>query len=161
VKAYYDANLESFKQPEQVKARHILVKLEEQAEESKKTEAREKIEMVQGKLKKGEDFSTLAKEYSEGPSSSKGGDLGYFSRGQMVKPFEDAAFAMQPGEVSEIVKTRFGYHLIEVTDKKPETTVAYDEIKDRLGQYLKQQKLQKEMALYVETLKSKARVEVL
>ena len=161
VKAYYDSNQASFKQPAQVKASHILIKVEEQADESKKTEARQKIEMVQGKLKKGEDFSTLAKEYSEGPSNTKGGDLGYFSRGQMVKPFEEAAFALKPGEVSDIVQTRFGYHLIKVTDKKPETTVTYDEIKDRLGQYLKQQKLQKEMGLYVERLKSKAKVEVL
>jgi peptidyl-prolyl cis-trans isomerase C len=160
VKAYYDNHKDSFKKPEQVKASHILIKAESQADESRKTGARKKLEMIQGKLQKGEDFGTLAKEYSEGPSNVKGGDLGYFSRGQMVKPFEDAAFALQPGEVSGIVETRFGYHLIKVTDKTPETTLGFDDIKDRLGQYLKQEKLREEMDSYVESLRNKAKVEV-
>ena len=160
VKAYYDSHMNSFKKPEQVKASHILIKVESQADESQKAGAQKKLEMIQGKLKKGEDFGTLAKEYSEGPSSTKGGDLGYFSRGQMVKPFEDAAFALQPGEVSGVVETRFGYHLIKVTDKTPETTLAYDDIKERLREYLKQEKLRREMGAYVESLRNKAKVEV-
>ena len=160
LKAYYDSHTNSFKKPEQVKASHILIKSESQTDESQKAGARKKLEMIQGKLKKGEDFGTLAKEYSEGPSSAKGGDLGYFSRGQMVKPFEDAAFALQPGEVSGVVETRFGYHLIKVTDKTPETTLAYDDIKERLREYLKQEKRRREMGSYVESLRNKAKVEV-
>ncbi len=160
VKTYYDSNMNSFKKPEQVKASHILIKAESQADESQKAGAHKKLEMIEGKLQKGEDFGTLAEEYSEGPSSAKGGDLGYFSRGQMVKPFEDAAFALQPGEVSGIVETRFGYHLIKVTDKTPETTLAYDEIKERLREYLKQEKRRREMGSYVENLRSRAKVEV-
>jgi peptidyl-prolyl cis-trans isomerase C len=160
VKAYYDSHLDSFKKPEQVKASHILVKVEPQADESQKAGAREKLEVIQGKLKNGEEFSTLAKENSEGPSSKNGGDLGYFGRGRMVKPFEDAAFALKPGEVSGIVETQFGYHLIKVTDRTAATTITYDEIKDRLGQYLKQEKLRKEMGPYVQSLRSKAKVEV-
>ncbi len=160
IKAYYDNNLNSFKKPAQVRASHILIKVEPQAEESQKTEARKKLEMIQGKLKKGEEFDALAKEYSEGPSSTKGGDLGYFGRKQMVKPFEDAAFALNPGEVSGIVETQFGYHLIKVADKTNETTVSYDEIKDRIRDFLKQEKLRKEMGPYIESLRSKAKVEV-
>jgi peptidyl-prolyl cis-trans isomerase C len=152
MKVYYDSNPDSFKKPEQVKASHILIKVEPQADASQN-------EMIQGKLKKGEDFGTLAKEYSEGPSNTKGGDLGYFSRGQMVKPFEEAAFALKQGEVSEIVETRFGYHLIKVTDKTTETTIAYNEIKDNLGRFLKQEKLRKEMTLYIASLKKNAKVE--
>jgi peptidyl-prolyl cis-trans isomerase C len=123
-----------------VRASHILIKADPQADESQKAAARKKIKEIQNKLSKGEDFTALAREYSEGPSGTKGGDLGYFSRGQMVKPFEDAAFTSAPGQVSDIVETRLGYHLIKVTEKKPETIVAYADIKDQLQEYLKQKK---------------------
>jgi len=158
-KAYYDNNLESFKKPEQVRASHILIKVDPEAEEAKKAEARTKIESLQAKLKKGEDFGALAKEYSEGPSGPKGGDLGFFGRGQMVKPFEEAAFSMKPGQVSGMVETRFGYHLIMVAERTPESTLSYEEVKDRLEQYLKQQKVQEAIAAYVETLQGKAKIE--
>lgn len=158
-RAYYDSNLESFKKPEQVRASHILIKVDPGAEEAKKAEARTKIESLQAKLKKGEDFGALAKEYSEGPSGPKGGDLGFFGRGQMVKPFEEAAFSMKPGQVSGMVETRFGYHLIMVAERTPESTLSYEEVKDRLEQYLKQQKVQEAIAAYVETLQGKAKIE--
>jgi len=158
-KSYYDNNADSFKQPKQVCASHILIKVDPEAEESKKAEARKKIEEIQKKLKKGEDFGTLAKEFSKCPSSEKGGDLGCFGRGQMVGPFEEAAFALKPGEVSDIVDTKFGYHLIKVTEKKPASTMDYAKVKDRLQQYLKQEKIQEELSLYVEKLKEKAKVE--
>ena len=158
-RAYYDSNLESFKKPEQVRASHILIKVDPGADEAKKAEARTKIESLQAKLKNGEDFGALAKEYSEGPSGPKGGDLGFFGRGQMVKPFEETAFTMKPGQVSGMVETRFGYHLIMVTERTPESTLSYEEVKDRLEQYLKQQKVQEAIAAYVETLKGKAKIE--
>lgn len=158
-RAYYDSNLASFKKSEQVRASHILIKVDPGADEAKKAEARTKIESLQAKLKNGEDFGALAKEYSEGPSGPKGGDLGFFGRGQMVKPFEEVAFSMKPGQVSGMVETRFGYHLIMVTERTPESTLSYEEVKDRLEQYLKQQKVQEEIAAYVETLKSKAKIE--
>jgi peptidyl-prolyl cis-trans isomerase C len=158
-RAYYDSNLETFKKPEQVRASHILIKVDPGADEAKKAEARTKIESLQTKLKKGEDFGALAKEYSEGPSGPKGGDLGFFGRGQMVKPFEETAFAMKPGQVSDMVETNFGYHLIMVSDRTPEGTIPYEEVKDRLQQFLKQQKVQEAIARYVETLKGKAKIE--
>jgi peptidyl-prolyl cis-trans isomerase C len=158
-RAYYDGKPDLFKQPEQVRASHILIKVDPQADESRKAEARKKLEMIQKRLRKGEDFAALAKEFSEGPSKGKGGDLGYFRRGQMVKAFEEAAFTLRPGEVSDIVETKFGYHLIKVIDKKPGKTMAYKDVKDRLGDYLKQEKVQKEVRLYVEKLKEKAKVE--
>jgi peptidyl-prolyl cis-trans isomerase C len=158
-RAYYDGNLETFKKPEQVRASHILIKVDPEADEAKKAEARTKIESLQTRLKKGEDFGALAKENSEGPSGPKGGDLGFFGRGQMVKPFEEAAFTMKPGQVSGMVETRFGYHLIMVTDRTPEGIHTYEEVKDRLEQYLKQQKVQAAIAEYVETLKAQAKIE--
>ncbi len=159
IKTYYDSHPDSFKQPEQVRASHILIKVDPQADESQRAEARKKIEEIQQKLQKGEDFATLAKGFSEGPSSAKGGDLGYFRRGQMVKPFEEAAFALKPGEVSGLVETRFGYHLIKVIEKKPETKMSYEDIKDKLGHYLRQQKAQKEVSVYLQKVKERAKVE--
>ena len=107
----------------------------------------------------GKDFSELAKKDSECPSKTKGGDLGYFRRGQMVKPFEDVAFSLKPGEVSGVVETDFGFHIIKVTDKKPATTVSYEEVKDRIIATLKSDKLEKETDLYLEPLKKRAKIE--
>jgi len=159
IRAFYENNPATFKQPERVKASHILIKVDPQANASQKAEAQKKIDLVQAKLQKGEDFGALAKEYSEGPSGPQGGDLGYFARGQMVKPFEDAAFAMKPGEVSGMVETRFGYHLIKVTDKTPEGTMPYNDVKERLGEFLKQKKIQDEINVYVKNLEEKAKIE--
>ena len=77
----------------------------------------------------------------------------------MVKPFEKAAFGLMPGDVSDIVETRFGYHLIKVIERRPETTIAFKDIKDRLGRYLMQEKVRREVSLYVQKLKEKAKVE--
>ncbi len=158
-KAYYESNPEYFKQPEQVQASHILIKIDSKADESQKAQARKKIENIQKRLQKGEDFAALAKESSQCPSKAKGGDLGYFQRGQMVPAFEQVAFALKPGAVSDIVETRFGYHLIKVIGKKPETTIPYKDVKDKLEQHLKREKIQKEVTLYVEKLNEKAKVE--
>jgi peptidyl-prolyl cis-trans isomerase C len=159
VKAYYESNPESFKQPEQVRASHILIKAGPQENSSTRPSARMEIEEIQQKLRNGENFASLAKEFSQCPSGSKGGDLGYFSRGQMAKPFEEAAFALGPGEISDIVETKFGYHLIKVKDKRAETDMAFDDIKDGLKRYLSQQKVQKELVQYVEELKEQVAIE--
>ena len=158
-KAFYDKNPQLFQQPEQIKASHILIKVQADAPADQKAEARKKIEDVQQKVKKGEDFATLAKTYSEGPSGPKGGDLGYFRRGQMVKPFEEAAFSLKPDETSEIVETQFGYHLIKVNDKKPAKKMTYTEVKDRLNEHLKKQKQDSEANAYIETLRKDAKIE--
>ena len=161
IKAYYDEHPDFFKQPQQVKARHILVKVNPEAEDKEKEAALEKIRDIQKKQKAGEDFAQLAKEHSEGPSATKGGELGYFTPQQMVKPFSDAAFALEPGQVSDVVETRFGYHLIQVEDKKPASTASYESVEEKIGQYLKQRKMQEEIAQYVDKLRKKGTVEVL
>jgi len=155
---FYNNNPNLFKHPEQVKASHILIKVAPGAEESKKNQARKKIETVQKKVRQGEDFGSLAKANSEGPTAQQNGDLGYFSRGQMVKPFEDAAFTLNIGEVSEIVETQFGYHLIKVTDKKPARTIPYKEVQQRLEQHLKNEKEKTEIQSYIEHLKKSATI---
>lgn len=156
---YYESNLELFKQPEQVRASHILITVDEQADVTQKDKALQKIKEIQQKLKAGENFASLAREYSQGPSSAQGGDLGYFQRGQMLKPFEDAAFTLQPGETSTIVKTRFGYHLIKVIDRKPEGTIPYNYVQKKIDQYLKQNKVYREVKLLLEKLRAKATIE--
>ena len=158
-RTFYDSHPELFKQPEQVKASHILVKVEADAGVEKKTAAKKKIDQIQDRVKKGEDFATLARENSEGPSATKGGDLGYFERGKMVKPFEEAAFALEVNQVSDVVQTSFGYHLIKVFDKKPAQTMAYAEVKPKLVDHLKQQKLKLEVDTYLEDLKKNAKIE--
>ncbi len=159
VSDFYDKNQSLFKQPEQIKASHILIKTDPLDDEAKKGAARKKLEDIEKRVKKGADFEALAKEFSQCPSSSKGGDLGYFGSGQMVKPFEDAALALKPGEVSDIVETKFGYHLIKLTERKPEMTMALKDVEARLQEHLGQQKVQEEVGKYVAKLKEKAKVE--
>jgi peptidyl-prolyl cis-trans isomerase C len=160
-KAYYDTHPEAFKQPEQIRASHILVTVDPKADPAKKEEAHKKIVSVQEKLKAGGDFATLAKEDSDCPSKEKGGDLGYFSKGQMVKPFEDAALALKPGETSGIVETQFGYHIIKLSDIKPEGVMSYAEVKDQLTQYLKQEKVKTALDSYLAGLEKTAKIEKL
>jgi peptidyl-prolyl cis-trans isomerase C len=159
VKKYYDDNPNFFKQPEQVRASHILIKVEPTAEEAEKAAAQLRIGEIKQKLDEGGDFAELAKEFSEGPSGPRGGDLNYFGRGQMVPPFEEAAFALEVGQVSDVVETRFGYHLIKVSDKKEGTATPFDEIKEKIQQFLKSQKMNEEVGNYIGVLKEKAAVE--
>jgi peptidyl-prolyl cis-trans isomerase C len=159
IKSFYDSHPESFTKPEQVRARHILIKVDSNAGEAQKKEARKKLAAVQARLKKGEDFAELAKKFSEGPSKSKGGDLGLFRRGQMVKPFEEVAFALPVGQVSDIVETQFGYHLIKVEEKIPASIIKFDEIKERLKAFLQQRKIGAKVQAHIAQLKEKAKIE--
>lgn len=158
-KAYFNDHVDEFSQKEQIRARHILIKVDNAADEKKKTEARQQLVKVQKKIMAGEDFSELAKQYSQGPSSVKGGDLGYFGKGQMVKPFEDVAFKLAPNEVSDIVETRFGYHLIKVVDRKSEKKAEFEENKKRVTEKLKNQRIQQEVGAYIQKLRKEATIE--
>src|SRR5262249_30541579 len=115
----YNASIEQYTTPEQIRASHILLKTEGKDDAAVKTRAEELLKQA----KAGADFAELAKKNSEDEASAKnGGDLDYFKRGRMVPEFEQVAFALQPGEISDVVKTSFGYHIIKLTDKKPGTT---------------------------------------
>ncbi len=130
MKEFFENNKEAFGQKEQVKARHILVETEDEAKE------------VIKKLKAGEDFAKLAKKYSKDESNKdSGGDLGFFGKGEMVKEFEDAAFSLKVNEISEPVKTTYGYHIIEVLDKKEAKEAKYDDNKDKIKEILLEEKL--------------------
>jgi len=158
-KQYYDTHPDDFKQPEQVRASHILIKVDPKAEADEKAKARWEIEEVRKKLAKGGDFAALAKEFSQCPSKAQGGDLGFFERGQMVKPFEEAAFALKPGQTSGIVESEFGYHLIRVTERKPAGVLSYEKVREELEGHLKETKTRSEVNRYMEGLRAKAKVE--
>jgi parvulin-like peptidyl-prolyl isomerase len=133
VKRFYDANEKGFLAPEQVRARHILVRVPSDASGGERKKAREKIEGIWGRIKKGEDFGRVAAELSEDTNSQmSGGDLGYFTKGQMAKPFEEAAFSLKPGQVSGVVETEFGYHLIKVEDHQEARMVTFDAVKEQI-----------------------------
>lgn len=158
-KSYYDSHRDIFKQPAQVKASLILIKLDLYADKEKTEAAEKKIKIIQEKLEAGEDFAEVAKQYSEDPSSVKGGDLGYFSRGQTMKSVEDIAFALKPNDVSDAVQTPIGLQIIKVFNKKPEKNPSYEEVKDRIIVQVRKEKIQKELSPYVNKLKGAAKIE--
>jgi len=139
IKAYYEENIDDFFVQQQVKARHILSKVPPDADSTKVEEARKRAEEILARAKKGEDFASLAEKYSEGPTAKKGGDLGYFPRGRMAKQFEDAAFSLKPGELSTVVRTQFGFHIIKVEDVKQERTQSLDEVRKSIESTLRDQ----------------------
>ncbi len=140
IKSYYEENIATFEMPKEVKASHILIRASQGADNKEKgdEEARKRAEEILGKLKKSKNFPGLAKKYSEDPGSAKrGGDLGYFKLGDMVKPFEEAAFSLKAGETSDIVKSDFGYHIIKITDVKEARTLPIKDVKGDIMEVLK------------------------
>lgn len=158
IRSFYDSHPDQFQEPEQVKASHILIKVDSDADQAQKDEAYSKIEKIHVEAEEGKDFAELAQRYSEGPSKDRGGDLGYFQRGTMVKPFEEAAFGLKVDEVSDIVETPFGYHIIKVYDRKPSRTVPFDEVQPQIDNHLRQQKMRGEIESYLETLEKSAEI---
>jgi peptidyl-prolyl cis-trans isomerase D len=133
IKDYYEDNLDTFKEKKQVKARHILLMLAENASKEEEEKVKQKALSVLQQARTGADFSELAKKNTEDPSGKEnGGDLGYFSTGQMVKPFEDAAFRLKKDEISDLVRTAFGYHIIKVEDVKEAKTKSLEEARNQI-----------------------------
>jgi len=130
IEEYYGEHMDEFKTPETVTARHILLKLDKNADAVTVEKRRKEALEIMKKAKSGEDFAALAKKYSEGPSKDKGGFLGAFKRGDMVKPFSEAAFKMEPGEISEPVRTRFGWHIIKVEKHEKASVKPIEKVRD-------------------------------
>ena len=155
-KSFYDANPDSFKSQEKVSASHILLKADANSSSDLKTQKRLELAGVLGQIEKGADFAEMAKKHSDCPSKEKGGDLGSFGRGSMVKPFEEVVFDLNPGDLSGIVETDFGYHIIKLTEKSDAETVAFDTVKDQLLQHLEGQKKQGEFQNLIQDLRKGA-----
>jgi parvulin-like peptidyl-prolyl isomerase len=161
IEAYYTLNKKELTDPEQVKARHILIKVPFGASEEAKNKAMKKAGDILGWLKDGEKFETLAEQYSEDPATKKtGGELGYFPRGRMAKPFEKAAFSMKPGEISQVVETDFGYHIIQVEDRKEAVVMPFEEVKDLIGKKIKDSRVSKAVEEFVKNAAEEAGLEI-
>ncbi len=160
-KKFYEQNADKFTRPESVKASHILIGTDQKMSADDKKAAREKAEKLRKEVAGGADFAALAKGNSTCPSSQQGGDLGFFGKGQMVPAFEQAAFTLKPGEISEVVETQFGYHIIKVTEKKAAEKVDFKEVRTRIEDYLKNQKVGAAVNEYLAEARKNAKVEVL
>jgi len=159
---YYSENQQQFEIPEQVRASHILIKPDTSDPNVEpalaKAAAKAKAEELLKQIKDGDDFAELALANSGCPSSARGGDLGFFSRGRMVPAFEEAAFALEVGRVSDIVETRFGYHIIKATDKKEASTKTFEQEKDDILKLLTQTRQAELAKEYIESLKAQANI---
>ncbi|KAA0259229.1 peptidylprolyl isomerase [Deferribacter autotrophicus] len=137
IEKYYLQHPDEFQQKEEIAAKHILIRVKDWKNKNEVESAKKKISDILAKIKKGEKFEDLAKKYSEDPSAKNGGDLGYFTKGQMIKEFEDATFKLKKGEISDVVKTPVGFHIIKVYDYKPEKKLTLDEAKEQIIEKLK------------------------
>lgn len=148
LKKFYDQNIEKFKAGEQIRASHILVKSEKEARD------------IQAQLKGGANFEELARKYSVDSSSAKGGDLGWFGKGAMVPVFEQAALSLKEGQISEPVKSDFGYHIIKLTGKRPAGTRPFEEVKDQIKAAVMPSKQQEVFLKIKEELKKSAKITI-
>jgi peptidyl-prolyl cis-trans isomerase C len=162
---YYDENPKRFQIPEQIAASHILIKPEEpdpnsadpnEAIAKAKEAALEKAQDLLKQVKDGADFAELAKAHSDCPSAKNGGDLGFFPKGQMVPPFEKAAFELELGQISDIVETDYGYHIIQKTGHKDASVISFDEVKDSVKRQLVQKQQNEFAKNYMESLNAAA-----
>jgi peptidyl-prolyl cis-trans isomerase C len=166
-KSFYNTNSAEFEQPEMVHARHLLLLTIDPATHSPLTTntvaaKRKQIEDLRARIVGGEDFGTLARQYSEDPGSkANGGELPNFARGQMLQEFEAAAFALNTNQVSDIVTTKFGYHLIKVIEKIPAKKIDFATAKDDIKELLSRRQIHKQEAAYILKLRTDLQVEIL
>ena len=161
IQEYFQAHKERFVQKERIRVRQILILLPPNAGPEKEVEAKKKAEEVLLRAKAGEDFAELAKEVSEGPAASRGGDLGYFSRGRMVPAFEEAAFDLKnDGDVSNVVRTKFGYHIIQLAGRQPAKELSIEEVRDRIVRQLESARRREVRQSLAKELRQQAKVEI-
>ena len=163
VQKYYEENQAKYKVREQVRARHILLKVPKGATPEQIAEVKARADKLSAEARKNntdEAFAALAKKSSEGPTASRGGDLSFFTRNRMVKEVDQKAFSMKVGEVSEPVKTRFGWHVIRVVERKDERMRPFDEVKDGIERTLNNRMSRTARQKLIERLRGKAKIEI-
>lgn len=162
VETFYKQNVERFKQGETVHASHILIGVPKDADAAAKKQARAKAQQVLDSLRKGADFATIARaQSSDTGSAQKGGDLGFFPKGQMEPTFEKAAFGLKPGATSGLVETPFGFHIIKVLERRGPRTAPLEEVAPQVKQFLTNQQREAKIQAFVNEAKAKSRIEVL
>jgi peptidyl-prolyl cis-trans isomerase C len=162
VDEFYRNNPDQFQQPERVRASHILFGFPEGADEAGRQLARTRAATVLKDLRAGKDFAEAARLHSQdGGSATNGGDLGYFQQGQMVAAFDKVAFSLQPGQMSDLVESEFGVHIIRVADRQAARTLPLDEIRPQLQQFIVEQRRQEQTEAFVNTLRAKSSIEIL
>jgi len=158
---FYKKNPDKFKSPEQVRASHILITVPEGAKPEVVAAKQKAAQAIADRVKKGEAFDKLAKELSEDPSAKQNsGDLDFFTKEQMVPEFSNAAFGMKKDQISDPVRSSFGFHIIKVTDRKDAETVTLEKAKPRLMEYLKKQKRTEVLEKIVQEIKAKADIKI-
>jgi peptidyl-prolyl cis-trans isomerase C len=161
LKAYYDENPNEMQRPEEVRASHILLRIPDGATEEQKGAARAKAESVLAEIKAGGDFAELARQHSEDPASAaNGGDIGFFRRGMTDPSFEAAAFGLGLQKTSGIVESSFGYHIIMATGRHEAGLIPFEEVSERLREFLKQRKGQESLQALVNSLKATAEIQI-
>ncbi len=159
VKHYYDQNPTEMARHEAVSLRQIVVHVAPDASVETRARARQKIEEILKELRSGGDFAVLARRHSEGPEASKGGDVGILIKGKGPPAIEQAAFTLQPGQISDVIESRRGFHIIQVTEKRPEGTIPFEQAKEKIRARLAARERQDKLRAYVDQLKEQARVE--
>jgi len=158
LRAYYERHAQRFRQPANVLASHILIRVRPDAPEEQKQAARSDLETLRVRLEEGEDFLAVAQEFTKRRPNAEGGDLELVLRGQMPRPFEDAAFALEPDSLSQVVETDKGFYLIKVIDNTAQTNVPFEKVREELKKRLSQEKAQQDLRGYIAELRGRATI---
>ena len=160
IATFYEKNPDRFQQGETMRASHILVLVPAEANQQARTALRGRAEAALKAAKAGQDFAKLARQYSQDSSAQRGGDLGFFPKGQMVPAFDQAAFALAPGQISELVETQFGFHIIKATERRPARVVPFVEVAGQIQEFLENEQRQEKGKALVNQLKAKGKVQI-
>ncbi len=158
---FYAKNPDKFQEPESMHAAHILIRLPQGADAAAKASAKAEADAILKQIRGGSDFATVAKTKSQDPGSAQnGGDLGFFAKGQMVPAFEEAAVKLKPGEVSPVVESSFGFHIIKMVERRPARTVPLEEARQKITDFLKEQQANAKTVAFIDQLKAKSKIEI-
>ena len=161
IREAYERNADSYSREASIKVSHILIAVDGAAGTEAGVQARQEAEEIRNKLLEGKDFAEMARKHSDCNSASGGGILGYIKKGYMPKEFDRVAFGVEKDAVSEVVKTKFGYHIIGVFDKKSAGTAPYEEVRDFIEKYLQEEESKKKLAAHIAELRKKAKIEII